>query len=238
MARSRVLKVGGATLVVLLALLAFGFWWFFIRDDSPPEAALVDRETVDDAAPTDGIEGAWQVAAPSDDQFAGFRIQEQFPGFDNTAVVRTPAVEGTLTISGTTIEDASVTVDLTQLESKDAQPPGVFPIANRVRQLENDGLETSQFSTTTFELTAPIELTAVPEPGATVNVEAQGDLTLHGVTKPVTIPLEARWNGEVIDVSGSLQIALADFDITPPERDFVSVADTGTIELQLTFEQA
>jgi polyisoprenoid-binding protein YceI len=234
--KSKTVRIGGGAIVIVIALIAFGFWWFFVRDDSPSEARLVDRPTVGDGS-EGPLDGEWQVLQ-GDDTFAGFRITEQFPGFENTAVVRSPAVEGSLTINGQTIEAAGVTVDLTELESKDAQPPGVFPIANRVGQLENDGLETAQFPTATFALGAPITLESEPEPGETVEVEARGELTIHGVTRAVVFPLQARWNGDVIDVSGSLDIALADYGMTPPERDFVSVADTGTVELQVTFQPA
>ena len=60
----------------------------------------------------------------------------------------------------------------------------------------------------------------------------------HGETRAVSIPVEARWNGEVIDVAGSLEVALADHGMTPPTRSFVSVDDVGTMEFQLTFVPA
>ena len=37
-------------------------------------------------------------------------------------------------------------------------------------------------------------------------------------------------------MSGSLEVVLADYGITPPERDFVAVTDVGTMEVQLVFE--
>jgi len=51
----------------------------------------------------------------------------------------------------------------------------------------------------------------------------------------VTIPLEARWDGGQIAVVGSLKIAFADYDITPPSLGPATVGDDGTIELQLLF---
>jgi len=67
-------------------------------------------------------------------------------------------------------------------------------------------------------------------------VQAIGDLTLHGVTKQVTFPLHAQLNGDVITVTGSLQIQFADYDIAKPRAAIVlSVDDKGVIELQLFF---
>lgn len=232
----RTLLVVGALGV---GLLAAALWWFVIRDDSPPEAALPDRTTSSTAGEGEdgGIAGTWALT-PDDESFVGFRISEQLPGLDNTAVVRTAAVEGTLAIEGTEVTAATITADLTALESKDAQPPGVPGIENRVDQMRGDGLETDTFPTAEFTLTEPLDLGGAPEVDQVVEVTAVGELTLHGETRAVEIPLEARWNGAVIDVAGSLEVALADFGMTPPERAFVSVADSGTLELQLTFARS
>ena len=229
----RKLLVGVAVLVVLAGA---AFWWLFINDDAPPEATLPDRAATGN--PAGSIDGTWEVVESPDETFAGFRISEHFPGFDNTAVVRTPSVEGTLTIDGTEITDVEITVDLTALESQDSQPPGVPGIENRVDQMRQDGLETDTFPTATFVLTEPIELGGEPTVDDPVSTDATGDLTIHGETQRVTIPIEARWNGELIDVAGSLEIVLADYGMDAPERSFVRVDDTGTMEFQLTFALA
>lgn len=236
----RPVKVVLGVVVVVVAAAAGGFWYFFIRDDAPPEATLVDRPTATTDASAggdverEGLDGTWAVTTDPE-TFAGFRITEQFPGFDNTAVVRTESVEGSLTIAGTEISDVVVTADMTALESQDAQPPGVPGIENRVDQMRNDGLETDTFPTAEFTLTSPIQLDSVPDVGDTVSATAEGDLTIHGETRSVSIPIEARWNGEVIDIAGSLDVVLTDYGMTPPERSFVQVGDAGTMEFQLTF---
>ena len=230
----RPVKVLLGVVVVVLALAAGGFWYFFIRDDAPPEAALPEREG-DEAPAGDGtVDGTWEIFE-SEETFAGFRITEQFPGFDNTAVVRTASVDGALTVDGSTIDDVSITADMTELESQDSQPPGVPGIENRVDQMRNDGLETDTFPTATFVLTQPIELDAEPALDEAVQATAVGDLTIHGETKTVEIPIEARWNGEVIDVAGSLEVVLAEYGMEAPTRSFVAVGDVGTMEFQLTF---
>jgi polyisoprenoid-binding protein YceI len=70
---------------------------------------------------------------------------------------------------------------------------------------------------------------------------ATGDLTIHGVTKSVTIPIEARLSGDVVTVTGSTEIVFADYGMSSP-RSFIvlSIADRGTMEfqLQLTKSQA
>jgi polyisoprenoid-binding protein YceI len=158
--------------------------------------------------------------------FVGYRVEEELANVGAaTAVGRTPDVTGSMTISGTAITAAEFTADLTTLESDDDRRDG---------QLQRQGIETGTFPTATFTLTAPIDLGSVPAEGQVVSVTATGDLTLHGVTKSVEIPLEARLSGGVVTVTGSTTIVFADYDIEPPSSFIVlSIADQGILEVQL-----
>ena len=79
----------------------------------------------------------------------------------------------------------------------------------------------------------------MPAAGETIKVDATGDFTLHGVTKKVTIPLEARWDGKAVQVVGTLPIVFGDYNITAPNSTFVaSVDDHGEMELKLFFEKS
>ncbi|MDQ3469796.1 MAG: YceI family protein [Actinomycetota bacterium] len=48
-------------------------------------------------------------------------------------------------------------------------------------------MDVEQFPGATFTLTAPIKFGAVPATAQPVTASATGDLTLHGVTRSVTI---------------------------------------------------
>jgi polyisoprenoid-binding protein YceI len=134
-------------------------------------------------------------------------------------------VTGSLTIAGTQISAVTIEADLTGLTSNDS---------NRDRQLGNQGIQTNQFPTATFKLTEPIDLGSVPTDGQQISVTAKGDLTLHGVTKSVEIPLKATLSGSIIVVRGSLPIAFADYGIDKPNSfKVLSIDDTGIMELQL-----
>jgi len=221
------LKIGIPVVVVLLALGGFGLWWFVLRDDAPPAASLVPRPTVS-TTPGATADGTWAVQQGAK-VFAGYRILELLAGatIKKTAAGRSPAVTGSLTLHGSTVSAARIDVDVTQLKSDASQRD------NRIR---TNGLETDTFRTAAFELTAPIDLGAAPVAGTEISVQAPGNLTLHGVTRPATFALTARWNGDTIDVAGSTPVVLADYQISPPSiGGFVSVDDHGTVELQLTF---
>lgn len=221
-----------AVLVALLAVLAGAFWWFVLRDDAPPEATLPDR-TVPTSTDTTGAaraDGEW-IVQPGEEVFVGYRIEEQFAAdtFNSTAVGRTGVVEGSMTVAGSGVTVVEIVADVTALESDQSR---------RDNFIRTRGLETDAFPQATFTLTEPIALGATPEIGEVVEAVARGELELHGVTRDVEIPVEARWNGDTIDVSGSLPIVLADYDIERISITLVTVAEDGVLEFQLTFAPA
>jgi polyisoprenoid-binding protein YceI len=222
--------------VVVVVLGGVGFWYFVLRDDAPErasldglstEAAAPDEGAVDDEGSSSTPEGDW-VLQTGDNVFAGYRIQELFAGetIKKTAAGRTPALTGSLAIEGTRITAVEVVADLEQLRSDQSR---------RDNSQRDSGLQIDLFPTATFTLTQPIELPAVPQPGETLDVVAIGDLTLHGVTRPVELPLQARWDGTAIDVAGGTRLVLADYQIDPPRTTFVSVDDEGEFEVQVRF---
>ena len=252
--RKRLFIVGGAIVVVAAAF--FAGWYFLIRDTSPAgvntaqqaevrdaaiaaaaEGAEADTTAGTDGAETDttaGIDGTWAVdttIGTFDDfssSFAGFRIDEELASFGaKTAVGRTPDVSGTLQIDGTTITATEILVDMTTLTTESA---------SRNRQIKRQAIETDTFPEATFVLTSPIDLGAVPADGEPVTVTATGDLTVHGVTNTVEVPLTAELNSGVIVVVGEINLLLSDYDIDKPQAAVVlSVADNADMELQLFF---
>lgn len=216
--------------VGVVVLGGLGFYWFFLRGDPPKRASLPDRSTVTTVAPGTPVgspDGAWRLS-PGDGIFVGYRMQEQFAGdtIEKTAVGRTIGVTGTMTIAGGQVTAATVEADLTRLRSDQFR---------RDDYLRLSGLETDTYGTATFTLTEPIALAADLPAGQPFPVTAVGDLTLHGVTRPVEIPLQAQWDGTVIDIAGGVTVTLADYGIEPPSNSITSVAGAGEIELQVSF---
>jgi len=236
--------------VAVLAAAAAGAWYLFMRPPAPAEVAL---GAVPTAAPTDdateapasddpaaaesaapaasaavsaGLDGTWTV----DPSIVGYRVTEELVGIGtSTAVGRTPDVTGTLTLAGSTITEATFEADLTTLQSDSGMRDG---------QLGRQGLEADTYPTATFVLAEPIELDAVPAEGDAIAATAIGDLTLHGVTQRVEIPLEAQLSNGVVTVVGSLPVAFGDYGMTAPESMRVlSIDENGTMEFQLQFTQ-
>lgn len=162
------------------------------------------------------------------DSFVGYRVDETLASNRaNTAVGRTPQVTGTLALDGANVTNVDVTADLTRLTSDDNRRDG---------QLRQQALETSLFPQATFKLTSPIDLGTAPVDGQVIKATATGDLTLHGVTKSVQVPVRAELSGDVVTVTGSLEIQFADYQIQQPVSfAILSIEDHGTMEFQLHF---
>jgi polyisoprenoid-binding protein YceI len=221
-----------AALAVVLVVCAVAFYLVVLRDDPPDRVALTpnegDADTPADATP----EGRW-VVRTGDDTFVGYRVRETFAGLSvaQDAVGRTNDVEGELTVEGdSTVTAATVTAGLQALESDEDR---------RDNAIRTRGIETDRFPESTFVLGGPLELPSPPSAGQDVSATASGQLTLHGVTRPVDVPVEARWSPTTIEVVGTIPVAFSDYDIDAPSvGGFVSVEDEGEIELQLTFVPA
>ena len=103
-----------------------------------------------------------------------------------------------------------------------------------------EGLQTDQFPTATFKLTAPVEIPAAAIAGTPSDVSLTGDLTLHGVTKNVTIPAKAQLVERRRPVAGSISFPLSDYSITAPNVGgfIVSIEDNGALEFAVNFTKS
>ena len=231
-------------LIVALAIVAigaaagggYGLWYILIGPSSPASVtsgppALPNGATV--GAPP-AMDGTWNVntsLGSIDDataSFVGYRVQEQLVGVGgHTAVGRTAKITGSMTLQGAVVDNVLITADMSALTSDNDQ---------RDNQLRRQALETDQFQTAMFKTIQPVNLGSLPADGTTVSVNATGALTIHGVTNTVTIALQARRQGGLIAVAGSLPIVFSDYSMQKPNSfSVLSVDDHGTMELHLLF---
>ena len=161
--------------------------------------------------------------------YVGYRVVEVLFGQDTEGVGRTRDVTGSLTLDGAQITAAEFTVDMTTLQSDED---------NRDRKFNGEIMSTSEFPTATFVITQAIDLGAVPADGTEVTASATGDLTIHGVTKSVTIEVQAQRNGDIVDVLGSTDIVFADYGIDNPSTGGITTEDHGALEFLLSFTKA
>jgi polyisoprenoid-binding protein YceI len=238
--KSRLIIGGAIAAIVLLVLGGAAFYLAMAPHDTPARATLSsaaasvqDGQSTTPAPAGSGraadLTGTW-VIAPGSDSFVGYRVREELATVGTfTAVGRTQNVAATLEFDGSAITAVDVTADLTALQSDNSMRDG---------QLKRQALETSTYPTATFVLTRAIDLDSVPAEGEPVAATAAGDLTLHGVTRSISIPLEGQLTKGFLIVVGALDITFADFGIKQPTSPAVlGVEDHGLLELQLIFQQ-
>ncbi len=100
--------------------------------------------------------------------------------------------------------------------------------------MRRQAIETDTFPEASFTLTGEVDLGTAPGDGESFTTEASGDLTIHGATRSVTVPIEGQLVGDTVVVVGRLDIVFADYGIDKPRAAFVlSVEDQGEMEFQL-----
>ncbi len=229
--RKNIIAIAIAALVLLV-----GAPWLYInviKDDAPSRLTLdtvvattpdtvVSPDTTSVAVP-DGIVGTWTIGPES---LAGYRVKEILVGQSTEGVGRTSSVTGTLEIVDNSVTTAEFTVDMTTLKSDSSKRDSQF--SGRI-------MDTATFPTATFTLTAPIVLPENATTGEKFSTTATGDLTLHGTTVAVTIPIEAQLTNGKIAVQGTINIVFADYGIPDPSIGPIKTDDNGDLELLLVF---
>src|SRR5262249_31630005 len=181
------------------------------------------------AAPeaSSNLTGVWKIDS-GPNSFAGYRVDEVLSSFGSrTAVGRTTAVQGYLVYDGQAITGVQVSADLTGLKSDQSL---------RDDTLKMQGIQSCRFPGATFSLITPI---AISTTSGDVAKTVQGNLTLHGVTRPVSVDVKGRLQGGTLTVVGSTTIQFGDYAIPQP-RSFlvVSLEDHGIMEFQLTLTKS
>ncbi|ASD22621.1 polyisoprenoid-binding protein [Cryobacterium sp. LW097] len=226
------LWIAGGVVVIGGAALAFGPAVYADYANSTVEAApTIAAGTpgpTDAGAATevnaDDLSGTWSVAA---DSFAGYRVDEVLQGNDVTVTGRTADVSGELTVDNLSLTAATITVDVASIATDEGARDAYF---------RDSAMEADDFPTATFTLTAPVTLEA-PVAGVAQTLSATGELTLHGVTQPVTVELQAALTEAGGQVVGSIPITFSDYGVDAPDLGFVSVEDAGSVEFELFVAQ-
>ncbi|HZQ78580.1 MAG TPA: YceI family protein [Acidimicrobiia bacterium] len=227
--------------VVALLLVTAGTWTYIhvlssdaparltlggaVTDNVPATTATTAGGGAVSAAPA-SFDGTWTATTGSQ---AGYRVKELLFGQSAEAVGRTGNVDGALTLSGTKVETAAVSIDLGSVTSDRSQRDGQF--RNRI-------MDVTRYPTATFTLTQPIDLGTLPADGATITVPATGDLTLHGTKRAITTTLSARRTGGRIEVNGTIPVTFADYNIPNPSFGPAQTEDHGDIEFLIAFAKS
>lgn len=195
---------------------------------TPDESTPTSETASADGTPSDGasFDGDWVATSASE---FGYRVEEVLAGVNTTAVGRSNEIQGALTIDGTTATVVDVTVEIDSMASDKAVRDGQF--RGRI-------MNAAEFPTAQFRITEPIDFGRIPVGDEQITASATGELTLRGVTNPVTFDVTAQTTDGRIGVLGSIPVVFDDFEIPAPSMGPVSVEDNGLVEFVLVFERA
>ena len=214
----------GILIAAIVVVVAAGPWFYreFIAGEADPELTLPSQTQ---AATTD-LDGTWTVVpGPGDEATrtqAGYRVDEVLRGSPLTVNGRTTKVSGEAVVAGSKLESATFTVDVASITS---------PEGGRDNQFRGeDIMDVGKFPTAEFRVTQPVDVSPVPETGASITLNAPATMTIKGVSRDVTAKVDIQRAGDNIIAVGSVPVTWTDFNVPPPDLGFVKVEPTGTIE--------
>jgi polyisoprenoid-binding protein YceI len=215
--------IGAAVVLVVLAV-GGPFVYIHFFNQAPAALSLPAGSSSSGSGPVSStsLSGTWTIGSGS---VVGYRVNEVLLGQNTTAVGRSTAVTGHLTIDGTSVTAATFSVPMDTIHSDKSQ---------RDAQFDGRIMNVAQYPTGTFALTSPVDLSSVPASGVVKDYTAHGDLTLHGTTKPVTFTLQAELKNGQVEIVGDIPVLFSDYDIQNPSfAGFVTTQDHGTLEFLL-----
>jgi len=204
------------------AALAAGLAFFAFLPSARPAAPSAPPLVRQDHA-SQGI----RLTTASDGNEARYRVREQLARveFPSDAIGRTNAISGTIAFepNGTIVKEASsFTVDLNSLKSNSDRRDNYI----RRRALETEAHPTATFVPTSFR-GLPDSLPATGD----VYFQLTGDMTVHGVTKPVTWTVVARAEDGTYTGNATTSFNFQYFEMAIPRvATVLSVVDSITLE--------
>lgn len=185
--------------------------------ESASATTLVEQPLVD-------ASGSWGVTADSQ---VGYRVDEVLFGQNVTAVGRTSAVSGSVTIEGLTVTSADFSVDMTTVRSDEPK---------RDAQFESRIMDVINYPVATFVLGTPIALEESALAGNSQH-QATGTLTLRGSSKPIDVQLVSNIRDGRITLAGEILIVFEEWGIPNPSIPGISTEDSGILEFNLVLER-
>jgi len=211
--------------LTLVVVGGAGLSWMLSGSSAAP-LALKAGGSSSSATSADDLSGQWRVVpGPAEEATtAGYRVEEKVAGglVSDTATGRTGDVTGSVTVAGSQVTAAHLTVNMTTLKSDKSLRDTV---------LKTNAIQTTQYPTAAFTLTDPI---ALPQftPGKVYRLDAHGTLLLHGVSKSVIVALRCQQTNTGFVLLADVPIVMADYAIKPPSiAGVVSVQNHGSFEL-------
>ncbi len=208
-----------------------------VSGGKPPVAgpAAVSEATMLSPADEPSSSERIRLVTAADGNRARYRVREQLAGlqFPNDAVGETEAIRGTLVLEadGSVVRGESrFEVDLTTLKSDSER---------RDRYVQRNTLQTAEFPTAVFVPTAIHGLPAPLPSSGELTLKLEGELTIHGVTRPTVWDLRLRAAEHEFTGTAATQFTFETFEIAIPRvASVLSIRDEIRLEYDLRLAPA
>jgi polyisoprenoid-binding protein YceI len=147
------------------------------------------------------------------------------------AVLTTNAIQGQLFLGPDTkpVEGAKIMVDLRTLKSDRTQ---------RDNYIRNNTLQSDQFPLAEYVITGVDGWTGPLKEGQQSTFKLLGNMTIHGVTKPVTFDTTAMMQGGAVTGTAATTFKFQDFGMTPPSVSIAKATDTIKLDMNIVASKA
>jgi polyisoprenoid-binding protein YceI len=147
------------------------------------------------------------------------------------AVLTTNAIQGQLFLGADTkpIEGAKIMVDMRTLKSDKTQ---------RDNFIRTNTLQADQFPLAEFVVTGVDGWTGPLTEGKSSTFKLRGNMTIHGVTKPVTFDTTATMQGGNVTGMATTTFKFQDFGMTPPNVSVAKATDTIKLDMNIVANKA
>ena len=170
---------------------------------------------------------ATYVITPGEPSLVVFESKSTLESFQG----KTRQVSGTITVDPAALADSAsveVQVDLASLDTG---------IDQRNKHMREDHLETDKYPKATFRGGKLLEISKPAlAPGQSVTFKISGEFSLHGVTRPIEVPVTATMppGGSIMRIAGAFDVRLPDYKISRPQFLVLRVNEIQHVVLDLT----
>ncbi len=147
------------------------------------------------------------------------------------AVLTTNAIQGQLFLGADTkpMEGAKIMVDLRTLKSDSN---------GRDNFVKTNTLQVNQFPLAEYVITGVDGWTGPLTEGKSSTFKLLGNMTIHGVTKPVTFDTTATMSGGNVTGTATTTFKFQDFGMTPPSVSIATATDTIKLDMNIAASKA
>lgn len=210
----------------VIAILGIGSFLYFTRAPSAPTQSIEDVAKDQALLPTSSSPsssvGLYSIS--SELSMVEFGIDEVLNDKQNHVVGTTNQIAGNLAINSTEIIFGPIKINAKTFVTDNERRDGA--IARFILKSEDPANE--------FIVFTPTKINGIPEtikPDSIISLSVLGDMTISGVTKPVTFEVKGKIENDKLKGTATANLKRSDFNLSVPQVPAVaSVEDNFTVK--------